>query len=229
MANDRVHVANRAGAECLPEFRVHRFQRGRVELLQLLAADAGPDVLRTIMETNFFGTTETTRAFLPLLKVGTKPAIVNISSILGKRALPGRSLYSASKFAVQGFSEALRAEVAKDGIDVLIVCPGLTQTNFSQNMLEQKAFLKFDHLRGMTAEQASTLIGVNKEMGISAEQSVKEYSKFAQVLGGAMDAEGAFANGSKGVAGTLKDLGINATDAHGKGRTPHQNQSSVDL
>ena len=59
--------------------------------------------------------------FLPLLKQGTTPAIVNISSVVGKRALPARSLYSASKFAVTGFSEAIRAELAKDGIDVLVV------------------------------------------------------------------------------------------------------------
>ena len=56
---------------------------------------------------------------------------------------------------MEGFSEALRAELDKDGIDVLVVCPGLTQTNFSQNMLEQKAMLKFDHMRGMTSEQVA--------------------------------------------------------------------------
>ena len=104
------------------------------------------------MEVNFFGVTETTRVFLPLLRNGNRPAIVNISSIAGKRGISARSDYSASKFAVQGFSEALRSELAKDGIDVLLVCPGLTQTNFSHNMLEQKAALQLDHLRGMTAE-----------------------------------------------------------------------------
>jgi short-subunit dehydrogenase len=118
-------------------------------------ADAGADRLRRIMEVNFFGLTETTRACLPLLKKGKTPAVVNISSIAGKRGIPARSEYSASKFAVQGFSEALRAEVAKDGVDVLVVCPGLTQTNFSQNMLEQKALVKMDHLRGMTPEQVA--------------------------------------------------------------------------
>src|SRR5205807_4044760 len=80
-------------------------------------ADVGPDRLRKIMEVNFFGLTETTRACLPLLKRGTTPAILNVSSIAGKRGIPARSEYSASKFAVQGFSEALRAELDKDGID----------------------------------------------------------------------------------------------------------------
>jgi short-subunit dehydrogenase len=117
--------------------------------------DSDPDVLRQIFETNFFGLTETTRVCLPLLKLGVKPAIVNISSVVGKRALPARSLYSSSKFAVAGFSEAIRAELAKDGIDVIVVSPGLTQTNFSQNMLEQKAKLQLDHMRGMTSEQVA--------------------------------------------------------------------------
>ncbi len=118
-------------------------------------AEASPDRLRKIFEVNVFGLTETTRVFLPILKQGTKPAIVNISSIAGKRGIPGRSEYSASKFAVQGFSEALRAELVKDGIDVIVVNPGLTQTNFSKNMLEQKARVQLDHLRGMTPEQVA--------------------------------------------------------------------------
>ena len=126
--------------------------------------DSEPDVLRSIFETNFFGLTETTRAFLPVLKAGVTPAIVNISSVVGKRALPARSLYSASKFAVAGFSEAIRAELAKDGIDVLVVSPGLTQTNFSKNMLEQKARMQMDHMRGMTSEEVAeaTLAAIAK-------------------------------------------------------------------
>ncbi len=114
-----------------------------------------PSFLRQIMEVNFFGLTETTRLCLPLLKQGKRPAIVNISSIAGKRGIPARSEYSASKFAVEGFSEALRAELAKDDIDVLVICPGLTQTNFSHNMLERKARVQLDHLRGMTSEQVA--------------------------------------------------------------------------
>jgi short-subunit dehydrogenase len=121
-------------------------------------AEVSPERLRTIMEVNFFGMTETTRVCLPLLKQGMTPAIVNVSSIAGKRGIPARSEYSASKFAVQGFSEAIRAELSKDGIDVLVVCPGLTRTNFSKNMLEQKAKLQMDHLRGMTPEAVARAI-----------------------------------------------------------------------
>jgi short-subunit dehydrogenase len=127
--------------------------------------ECGPERLRAIMEVNFFGLTETTRVCLPLLRQGRTPAVVNVSSIAGKRGIPARSEYSASKFAVQGFSEALRAELAKDGIDVLVVSPGLTRTNFSQNMLEQKAVLRMDHLRGMSAEAVAEAILRSLERG----------------------------------------------------------------
>lgn len=119
-------------------------------------ADADASRMRKIFEVNFFGLTETTRVCLPLLKQGKTPAILNISSVAARRGLPARSDYSASKFAVQGFSEAIRSELAKDGIDVLLVNPGLTQTNFSKNMIEQKAKMQLDHLRGMTSEQVAS-------------------------------------------------------------------------
>jgi len=118
-------------------------------------ADAAPERLRTIMEVNFFGLTETTRLLLPLLKQGQQPAIVNISSVIGKRALPGSSEYCASKFAVQGFSEALRAELAKDGVDVLVVCPGRTRTQFVDNLLEKKTARAADRFRGQSAEHVA--------------------------------------------------------------------------
>jgi short-subunit dehydrogenase len=117
--------------------------------------EADPARLRTIFEVNFFGLTETTRLFLPVLKEGQKPAIVNISSIVAFVGIPGRSEYSASKFAVEGFSQALRAELVIQGIDVIVVSPGLTQSNFSSNMLEANARMKLDHMRGMTSDQAA--------------------------------------------------------------------------
>jgi short-subunit dehydrogenase len=117
--------------------------------------DSDPQVLRDIFETNYFSPCELTRLFIPLLKQGRTPQIVNISSVLGRRAYPARSLYCSSKFAIAGFSEAIRAELSKDGIDVLVVNPGLTQTNFSKNMLEAKAKQSLDHKRGMTSEEVA--------------------------------------------------------------------------
>jgi short-subunit dehydrogenase len=102
-----------------------------------LFENAQPDRLRRVMEVNFFALVEMTRLALPLLKLGTDPIIVNVSSILGRRGTPYSSEYSASKFAVHGFSEALRAELAKDRIDVLVVSPGTTQTEFFDQLIER--------------------------------------------------------------------------------------------
>lgn len=103
-----------------------------------LFENATPDRPRRIMEVNFFALVEMTRAALPLLKAGRRPMIVNVSSILGHRGVPYSSEYSASKFAVQGFSEALRAELARHGIEVLVVSPGTTETEFFDAVLEKK-------------------------------------------------------------------------------------------
>lgn len=102
-------------------------------------ADAGR--LRKIMEVDFFATVELTRLALPLLRAGRTPAIVNIGSILGHRGIPFSSEYCAAKFAVRGFSESLRAELARDGIDVLLVSPGTTDTGFFDNVLEMRTQL----------------------------------------------------------------------------------------
>jgi short-subunit dehydrogenase len=116
------------------------------------------------MEINFFGLAETTRVFIPILKKGTKAAIVNISSVSGKRGIPAQSEYSASKFAVQGFSEALRAELAKDAIDVLVVNPGLTNTDFPKNMIEQTSRQNLGTMRTDTPESVAdrTLVALEK-------------------------------------------------------------------
>ncbi len=127
--------------------------------------ECDPATLRAIFEVNLFGTCELTRLCLPLLRAGTQPLVVNVSSVLGRRGYPARSFYSASKFAVQGWSDALRAELSPHGVGVLVVNPGLTRTNFSQNMLERSARLPLDHLRGMSPDDvaAATLRAVEKD------------------------------------------------------------------
>jgi short-subunit dehydrogenase len=91
---------------------------------------ASPERLRRIMEVNFFAVAELTRLALPLLKQGRRPMVVNVGSILGHVGVPRRAEYCASKFALQGLSESLRLELASDGIDVLVVSPGTTRTEF---------------------------------------------------------------------------------------------------
>jgi short-subunit dehydrogenase len=86
--------------------------------------------LRHIMEVNLFAPAEFIREALPTLRTGTKPIIVNVSSVLGHRAVPEKSEYCASKFALHGLSDALRTELATSGIDVLLVSPSTTVSEF---------------------------------------------------------------------------------------------------
>lgn len=88
------------------------------------------DEIRQQMETNFFGTVAVTKAVLPLLRNQGSGHIVQISSQSGFRASAGFGVYNASKFALEGFSEALAQEVAPFGIKLTIVEPGPFRTNF---------------------------------------------------------------------------------------------------
>lgn len=92
--------------------------------------------LRTIFEVNFFAVTEMIRSALPHLRSGSQPMIVNISSVLGHRGGPLKSEYCASKFALHGFSDSLRAELVADGIDVLLVSPSTTDSEFFESSIE---------------------------------------------------------------------------------------------
>jgi short-subunit dehydrogenase len=98
---------------------------------------ADPERLRRLMEVNFFSLVEMTRLALPPLRQGVNPIVVNIGSIVGHRGVPYNCEYSASKFAVRGFSESIRSEFTRHGIDVLVVSPGTTQTEFFDQVLER--------------------------------------------------------------------------------------------
>jgi short-subunit dehydrogenase len=86
--------------------------------------------LRSVMEVNFFAPAEFIREALPHLTRGNRPIVVNVGSVLGHRAMPEKSEYCASKFALHGFSDALRAELASQRIDVLLVSPSTTASEF---------------------------------------------------------------------------------------------------
>jgi short-subunit dehydrogenase len=86
--------------------------------------------LRHVMEINFFAPAELIRLALPLLKAGRQPMVVNVGSVLGHRGAPGCAEYCASKFALRGLSESLRAELSTDGVDLLLVSPARTDTEF---------------------------------------------------------------------------------------------------
>tara|TARA_B100001123_G_C15345638_1_gene1036969 strand:- start:7085 stop:7882 length:798 start_codon:yes stop_codon:yes gene_type:complete len=91
------------------------------------------ETVRTMITLNFLAPVELTRRLLPLIPRGG--AVVNISSIAGKVPLPWFTLYSASKSAINAFSDGLRMELDRFGIHVLCVCPGYVNTSFRDNSL----------------------------------------------------------------------------------------------
>lgn len=99
-------------------------------------ADTDLNVLKRVMDTNFWGAVYCTKYALPhLLK--SKGTVAGISSIAGKVGLPGRTGYSASKFALEGFLESLRIENLNTGLHVLTVCPGFTESNIRNTALSK--------------------------------------------------------------------------------------------
>jgi len=148
-----------------PMFQLKIIQTAQEKLggLDILVNNAGvgcmglfeqstPAWLREVMEVNFFALVEMTRLALPFLKLGRRPIVVNIGSILGRRGVPYHSEYCASKFAVQGFSEAIRAEWSRYGIEVLVVHPGTTETEFFDRVIHRSGGPRWPQHQAVSAE-----------------------------------------------------------------------------
>lgn len=96
------------------------------------------ETLRKLMDINFWGAVYCTKFALPFI-IENKGSVAGISSIAGFRGLPGRSGYSASKFALNGWLESLRTELADSGVHVLTACPGFTASNIRKVALNKDA------------------------------------------------------------------------------------------
>jgi short-subunit dehydrogenase len=96
--------------------------------MRALFKDAEPAVIKKVMDVNFYGAVYCTKLALESI-IERKGTIIGVSSIAGYRGLPGRSGYSASKFALNGFLESLRVELADKDVNVMWVCPGFTRSN----------------------------------------------------------------------------------------------------
>lgn len=104
--------------------------------MRALFQNVDMEVLKTVMNVNFWGTVYCTKYALPYI-LETKGTIVGISSLAGFHGLPGRSAYSASKFAMQGFLESVRIENLKKGINILILSAGFTSSNIRKRALDE--------------------------------------------------------------------------------------------
>jgi short-subunit dehydrogenase len=134
------------------------------------------DDMRWLMDINFWGVVHGTKLFLPLLRAERQAHIVNISSIFGIMAVAGQSAYAASKFAVRGFSEALRHELGDSAIRVTTVHPGGVKTNIARNARmpakldperRERLLKRFDELARTTPAVAAEriLAGVRRDRG----------------------------------------------------------------
>lgn len=118
-------------------------QTGKVDILinnggvsqRSLAKDTSLEVDKKLMDINFFGTVALTKALLPSMLTHQLGHIATITSLTGKFGTPLRSSYAATKHALHGFFDSLRAELAQTPIKITLICPGFVKTNVSINAL----------------------------------------------------------------------------------------------
>ena len=141
---ESIDVSNEADCKKLVEQAVNVF--GTIDILinnagismRALFSDTDLETIRRVMDINFWGSVYCTKYALPYISKN-KGTIAAVSSIAGYRGLPGRSGYSASKFALQGWMEALRTELLQTGVNVMWVCPGFTRSNIRNTALDKNS------------------------------------------------------------------------------------------
>ncbi|MFI3247763.1 MAG: SDR family oxidoreductase [Rikenellaceae bacterium] len=140
--------------------------------MRALFDDVDLEVLHRLMDVNFWGTVNCVKYALPHLQA-TKGSIVGVSSVAGLHGLPGRTGYSASKYAMTGFLETIRIENLKKGLHVMIACPGFTASNVRFSALtadgKSQGETPREEDKMMSAEQVAQIIikGVQKRKRLS--------------------------------------------------------------
>jgi NAD(P)-dependent dehydrogenase (short-subunit alcohol dehydrogenase family) len=182
----KLDVDKEADIEAAVKAACDRF--GRIDVLvnnagygYLAAVEEGDDAdVRAMFETNFFGLAAMTRAVLPVMRAQKSGAIVNISSIGGFIGNPGSGYYAATKFAVEGLSEALSKEVGPLGIKVIIVEPGPFRTDWAGRSLKtpkkpidaytQTAIARRRQIQGISGSQAGDPVRASEAIITAVEQ-----------------------------------------------------------
>ena len=161
----RTDVSDRSQVERLIEHAVTRF--GRIDTLVNNAGvgiaarfeEQSLEDFRRVMETNFWGAVFACKAAVPRMRAqSTGGVIINVSSVLGKRGMPYETAYCASKFALAGFSEALRTEVMADGIDVSTIFPGAVETEIWESATNKTGLEMPDFLPKLPARELARII-----------------------------------------------------------------------
>ena len=182
----RIDVTKESDCISLVEKTMEKF--GLIDILvnnagismRALFSEVDLDVIRRLMDTNFWGTVYCSKYALPHL-LESKGSLVGVSSIAGYKGLPGRTGYSASKFAMQGFLEVIRIENMKKGLHVLIACPGFTASN-----IRNVALSKDGTSQGETPLDEGKLMSANEVARKIAEAIEKKKDRIILTTQGKM-------------------------------------------
>lgn len=117
--------------------------------------EASSERLRQIMEVNFFAPVELSRLLLPKLSGPQGAVLCNIGSVLGHCAVPDKSEYCASKFAMHGWTDSLRSELAGSGVSVVLVSPSTTRSEFFDSLVETDAGTESKSVGSWSAERVA--------------------------------------------------------------------------
>src|SRR6185503_19717404 len=185
------------------------------------AEESSIEQAQSIFDTNFFGIVRMTRAVVPHMRSQGNGRIINIGSVLGFLPMPYGALYSATKHAVEGYSESLDHELRTRGIRVVVIEPAYTKTPFDANFLEPDA--KLDAYREDRAavgdrvkEVMETAVGpaVVAEAVLKAARAVNPKVRYtAGILAGRLRLLRKFAPAGVVDAGIRRDLRLDARAA----------------
>jgi len=163
----KTDVTNENDCRNLIEMAIEKY--GRVDVLinnagismRALFKDVDVAVMKRLFDVNFWGAVYCTKFALPYL-VKSRGSVVGVSSVAGIIGLPGRTAYSASKYALHGFLETLRIENLKNGLHVLIMCAGFTRSDIRKKALTAdgtpQGFTPREEEKMMTPEQVANAI-----------------------------------------------------------------------
>jgi NAD(P)-dependent dehydrogenase (short-subunit alcohol dehydrogenase family) len=134
------------------------------------AEESSIEQARSIFETNFFGIVRMTRAIVPYMRRQGGGRIINIGSVLGFLPMPYGALYSATKHAIEGYSESLDHELRTKGIRVSVIEPAYTQTPFDANFLEPDAKLdEYREVRAAVSKRVKEVMATAEQPGVVAD------------------------------------------------------------
>jgi NAD(P)-dependent dehydrogenase (short-subunit alcohol dehydrogenase family) len=141
------------------------------------AEESSIEQARAIFDTNFFGIVRMTRAVVPQMRSQRSGRIINIGSVLGFLPAPYMALYSATKHAIEGYSESLDHELRTRGIKVTVVEPAYTRTQFDANLVEPDSKLdEYREVRAALGRQMKEVLAGADEPGVVADVVLKAAS-----------------------------------------------------